>query len=129
MIKTSCSTGSFPIWGVRATRSFKAVEIGRVRLADRRTIFRDLIGLGESKMEIHGPGRIDGPQSIKAPHRVRSVESQAPTENVQGLDQVDISPEADLVRQVQDAADVRTDRIAEIRAQIEAGVYETDEKN
>ncbi|MBN00804.1 MAG: flagellar biosynthesis protein FlgM [Planctomycetaceae bacterium] len=79
-------------------------------------------------MEIYGPGHIDGPQSIKAPHRVRAAEPNTTTDDVQNLDQVDISAEADLVSQVNNIADVRADRIAEIRAEIEAGTYETDEK-
>ena len=77
-------------------------------------------------MEIHGPGHIDGPQSIKPPHRARSIEAQPAPE--QPLDQVDISPEADLVGRVNEVPEMRTDRIAEIRAEIQAGVYETDEK-
>ena len=79
-------------------------------------------------MEIYGPGHIDGPQSIKAPHRTRAVEAEPATENLQAPDQVDISPEADFVSQVNNVADVRAERVAEIRAEIEAGSYETDEK-
>jgi negative regulator of flagellin synthesis FlgM len=41
---------------------------------------------------------------------------------------VSISPEADLVSQVHQLADIRTDKVAEIRAQIANGTYETDEK-
>jgi hypothetical protein len=44
------------------------------------------------------------------------------------LDQVEISPEAELVSRVGEIADLRADRIAEIRSEIAAGVYETDEK-
>ena len=79
-------------------------------------------------MEIYGPGHIDGPQSIKAPHRSRAIEPKTATEEVQNLDQVEISAEADLVSQVHNVADIRADRVAEIRAEIETGSYETDEK-
>ncbi len=79
-------------------------------------------------MEIYGPGRIDGPQSVRAPHQARSIEPQSSLDTLQGMDQIDLSAEAELVGRVGDVPDIRADRIAEIRAEIEAGVYETDEK-
>lgn len=82
-------------------------------------------------MEINGLGHIDGPQAIRAPHRAEAIQPQNATESVQASDQVDISPEADalnMVNRVHDLPEIRTDRVAEIRAQIEAGDYETDEK-
>jgi negative regulator of flagellin synthesis FlgM len=78
-------------------------------------------------MEIYGPGRIDGPQSVRAPHQAKSVEPQS-LDALHVMDQIDISPEAELVGRVGDVPDIRADRVAEIRAQIEAGVYETDAK-
>ena len=44
------------------------------------------------------------------------------------VDQLDISHEADLASRLQDIPDIRADRVAAIRAEIEAGVYETDDK-
>jgi negative regulator of flagellin synthesis FlgM len=44
------------------------------------------------------------------------------------VDELDISQEADLVGRVEDLPDIRADRVAEIRAEIAAGVYDTDEK-
>jgi len=44
------------------------------------------------------------------------------------VDELDISHEADLVGRVDDLPDIRADRVAEIRAEIAAEVYETDEK-
>jgi negative regulator of flagellin synthesis FlgM len=41
---------------------------------------------------------------------------------------LDISPEADLVAQVHNLPDIRADRVAQIKAQIAAGTYETDAK-
>jgi negative regulator of flagellin synthesis FlgM len=45
-----------------------------------------------------------------------------------GVDELDISAEADLVSRVRDLPDVRADRVAEIRSEIAAGVYETGDK-
>lgn len=79
-------------------------------------------------MEIYGPSRIDSAQSIRATQHVRSIEPQTSAESIHGMDQIDISPEAELVSRVGDLPDIRADKVAEIRAQIEAGIYETDEK-
>ena len=79
-------------------------------------------------MEIQGPGHIHGPQPIRAPHRLNPTESNPQVGDLQQTDQVDISPEADLVSRVGELPDIRTDRVEDIRAQIEAGTYETDDK-
>ena len=44
------------------------------------------------------------------------------------VDQLDISPEADLASRISGMPEMRTDRVAEIRAQIASGAYETDAK-
>jgi negative regulator of flagellin synthesis FlgM len=41
---------------------------------------------------------------------------------------LDISQQADTISRVQDLPDIRADRVAHIRAEIAAGVYETDSK-
>jgi len=78
-------------------------------------------------MEIYGPSQVHGAQSIKAPNRVKPTQTETVVDNTP-VDQVDISPEADYVSQIHDMPDIRADRVADIRAQIEAGAYETDEK-
>lgn len=78
-------------------------------------------------MEIYGPGQIHGPQSIKAPHRLQPPQVDTSLDTTP-LDQVDISAEADLVSRVHELPDIRADRVEDIRAEIDAGVYETDEK-
>ena len=79
-------------------------------------------------MEIYGPGRIDGAESIRGPQQTRAIEPSQGTDSVQSMDQIDISPEAEMVSRIGELPDIRTDLVAEVRAQIEAGVYETDEK-
>ena len=79
-------------------------------------------------MQINGPSNIHGAQSLQGPQRTQGVAGKQPASATQGADQVDISPEADLISRVRDVPDVRADRVAEIRQQIEAGTYETAEK-
>ncbi len=78
-------------------------------------------------MEIYGPGQIHGPQSIKAPQRLQPPQVDTSLDTTP-LDQVDISAEAELVSRVHELPDIRADRVEDIRAEIDAGVYETDEK-
>ena len=79
-------------------------------------------------MEIYGPGFLDGPQSIMPTHRSRAIEPQLPAESLQATDSIELSAEAELVGQVQDVADIRADRIAQIRTEIVAGTYETEHR-
>ena len=75
-----------------------------------------------------GPAFLHGPQPINAPHRAASAQPAAPSRPSSHVDQLDISPQAELVSRVREAPDIRADRVAEIRAQIASGEYETDEK-
>ena len=75
-------------------------------------------------MQINGPARVHGAQSINAPHRTAA----APKPTAAPADQLDLSSEADFVGQVKDLPDIRADRVAQIRAEIASGAYETDDK-
>ncbi len=48
--------------------------------------------------------------------------------SIDTVDQLDISSEAKMLSQLKVVGDIRADRVADIRAQIESGVYETNEK-
>lgn len=74
-------------------------------------------------MQINGPARVHGAQSIQAPHRAAATKpaTAAP-------DQLDLSAEADLVGRVHELPDVRADRVAQIRAEIASGAYETEDR-
>ena len=78
-------------------------------------------------MEIYGPGQVQGPQSIQAARRLQAAQTESVVDNTP-VDQVDISAETDFVSQVNDLPDVRADLVADIRAQIESGTYETEAK-
>ncbi len=87
-------------------------------------------------MHINGPANIHGPQPISAPHRTAPAQQPTPTHSPQGVDQVDISHEADALIQSREIAHTmaqeiqqsRAERVAQIKAEIEAGTYETDDK-
>lgn len=79
-------------------------------------------------MQIQGPSQLHGAHSISGPHRAGGPPSTKSTESPQGADQLDISPEADMISRVHELPDVRAERVADLKQQIEAGTYETTEK-
>jgi negative regulator of flagellin synthesis FlgM len=79
-------------------------------------------------MQIQGPSHLHGAQPINTPHRAPQSQPAAGTSALNEVDQLDISPEADLVSRVSGMPEMRMDRVAEIRAQIASGSYETDAK-
>lgn len=79
-------------------------------------------------MQINGPSQVNGAQSLAGLQRAQSTAPQKAAQPLHGADQLDISPEAELVSRINDMPDVRADRVAEIRSQIEAGTYETEDK-
>ncbi|MFZ5831627.1 MAG: flagellar biosynthesis anti-sigma factor FlgM [Planctomycetota bacterium] len=79
-------------------------------------------------MHVYGPTHLHGPQSISAPHGVRTAQPTARTNAGPIQDELQISDAARLAEQAQGGSDVRMDRVNAIRAQITAGTYETPEK-
>ena len=79
-------------------------------------------------MYIHGTAHIHAAQPINAPHRTAPAQGPTSSPYSGGVDQLDISPEADFVAQTKGLPEIREDRVAQIRAQIAAGTYETPEK-
>ena len=79
-------------------------------------------------MQIHGPAHLHGPQPINSPHKIESNEQSNASQQSTPVDQLDISPEADLVSRARSTPDIRQDLVARIRSEIAAGKYETEEK-
>ena len=79
-------------------------------------------------MYIYGSTHVHAPQSIAAPHRLTPAQPASQSYSASGVDQLDISPEADFVAQTRDLPEIREERVASIRAQIQAGTYETADK-
>lgn len=79
-------------------------------------------------MYVYGSSHLHAAHSISAPHRASGVQAAGPSLRTSGVDQLDISPEADLINQVHSLPDIRADRVADIRAQIASGAYDSPEK-
>jgi len=79
-------------------------------------------------MYIYGTNQIHAAQPLNPPHRLTPAPSTSGSFGSAGVDQLDISPQADFVAQARDLPDIREDRVAQIRAQIQSGTYETADK-
>ena len=79
-------------------------------------------------MHVYGPAHLHGAQPIGAPHSSRVASPSAPDLARPIQDEVQISDAAQFVDQARHVPDIRQDRVNQIRAQIAAGTYETDEK-
>lgn len=78
-------------------------------------------------MQIRRTSSLQNTQSInfKSTQKTSNVNNQS---NAAPVDQLDLSSEAQLISQTNATSDVRMDKIADIRAQIANGTYETPEK-
>lgn len=84
----------------------------------------------DNQMDVSSTGSVGGAGPIR-PAQV--APSQGPAQTAPGgleapQDEVEISSAARILEQLQTNPEVRAARLAEIRAAIEAGVYESDEK-
>ncbi|HVU86746.1 MAG TPA: flagellar biosynthesis anti-sigma factor FlgM [Pirellulales bacterium] len=80
-------------------------------------------------MQIHGVTQLHGAQAINAPHAVaRTNSSAAMTRSSATADVVDISETGRLLEMAAQLPDIRSDRVAQLRAQIANGSYDTAEK-
>lgn len=82
---------------------------------------------GIASMEVNGIGPIQRPQQTGGTRPSQNV-SQPANKPIQTEDQVEISSIGQKLSQVEGSSEVREARIAQIRAAIEAGEYETLDK-
>lgn len=78
-------------------------------------------------MYVYGTSQIHPAHATRAPHRAPSA-GEVGAASPHGVDELDISSEADFVSQARDLPEIRENRVADIRAQIQSGQYETAEK-
>ncbi|HEY4311231.1 MAG TPA: flagellar biosynthesis anti-sigma factor FlgM [Pirellulales bacterium] len=80
-------------------------------------------------MQIHGVTQLHGAQAINAPHAATRTDSTAVAQRTSATaDVVDISETGRLMEMAAQLPEIRADRVAELRAQIANGSYDTAEK-
>jgi negative regulator of flagellin synthesis FlgM len=79
-------------------------------------------------MEIFGAGGLQGPQPIYPRLAAFSLDAGETVHAGAVRDQLEISPLGQMLDGIGQLAEIRYERISEIRAQIESGSYESPEK-
>jgi negative regulator of flagellin synthesis FlgM len=72
-------------------------------------------------------GGVTGPQPIE-PNRSTPVSKTARPEGAARSDKAEISSQARFLQKLHELPEVRQDRIDQVKQQIEAGTYDTEEK-
>lgn len=92
-------------------------------MADVSGINGDLGGNGLGPT--HGLSRIDHAQRTRQPGRTDDSPLAAPQIR-RGTDEVEISPLSHVLQRLRDVASIREDFVAQLRREIDAGVYDPD---
>lgn len=79
-------------------------------------------------MEVSGPGPLNGPLPINRPPASQPTEPTSKTGPVTPKDEVEISAVGRSLGEANDTSDVRKARLEQIKAAIDNGTYETQEK-
>ena len=79
-------------------------------------------------MQISGLSQIHQAHSAQPSQKFDTEAASRPDSQVYGPDEVEFSQEAQAASQTAETGEIRANRIADIRAQIQAGTYETPEK-
>lgn len=79
-------------------------------------------------MQINGAFSVHGAHQLK-PSAKNTLTETGNAQNIfQPNDEVEFSAEANWLNQVNDLPDVRADRVADLRAQIQSGQYDSNDK-
>ena len=79
-------------------------------------------------MQIRGTSGIQTTSQVNLANKVETADKSAVATRIDTADQVEISSEAQMLASMNDTSEIRAERVAEIREQIETGPYEAADK-
>ncbi len=79
-------------------------------------------------MDVNGPGSVHSAFPIKQVQPTTEVKKTTEPQPVTSRDEVEISPAGKMLDDLSRSSEVRSERLTQIKAAIEAGTYETPEK-
>jgi anti-sigma28 factor (negative regulator of flagellin synthesis) len=83
----------------------------------------------EKHMQIYGPAHLHGPQGVNTPHATRLTQpNTAARPSADTADTLEISSAGAAASRLAEIPDIRHERVAALKAQIQAGTYETADK-
>ena len=83
---------------------------------------------GNAAMQVNGPGPVSGNTPIGRTEATGAAAKSEATHAERPRDEVEISEASRMFNQLSQTSAVRAERLAQIKAEIDAGVYETPEK-
>ena len=78
-------------------------------------------------MHVYGTTQVHGPQALGAPHARLNTPSSLPASSFSG-DELQISSLGQMLGRLAEVPDIRANRVAELRAAILDGRYDSEEK-
>ena len=79
-------------------------------------------------MQIRGTSNIQTTSQVNLSNKVQTADNQSVATRIDTTDHVDISSEAQMLAGMHDTSEIRAERVAEIREQIDTGQYESADK-
>ncbi len=79
-------------------------------------------------MEVNGPGPVQGAYPVNPARPQADVGQSGESKPISTDDKVEISAAGMMMDKLSQSGELRAERLAQIKADIEAGVYETPEK-
>lgn len=83
---------------------------------------------GSADMDVNGPSSVQGAFPVKAVQPPIEVAKTSEAKPAAPRDELDISAAGKTLEDLSRSPEVRTERLAQIKAAIDAGTYDTDEK-
>ena len=83
---------------------------------------------GDDAMQVNGPGPVSGNTPIGRTEPVSGSTKPEATRPITPRDEVEISEVSRMFDQLSQSSSVRAERLAQIKAEIDAGTYDTPEK-
>ena len=79
-------------------------------------------------MDVNGPSAIQGSFPIRPSQPPAEAPRASETKPIATNDEVEISPAGKMLEDLNNSSEVRSERLAQIKAAVDAGDYETPEK-
>ena len=103
---------------------------GWTRSVTERTVGPITAATGDTEvhMGVHGIGPVHNPSPMSPSRPAADVQRTSETKPIVSRDAVEISPAGKMLENLSQSSDLRAERLAQIKAAIEAGEYETPDK-
>ncbi len=83
---------------------------------------------GSADMDVNGPGSVHGTSPIHSIPTAHEVERPADSSQAVPQDEIEISPAGKMLEELSQSPQIQAERLAQLKAAIEAGSYDTPEK-